>query len=69
MCWVVCEVLGTPETRGIILPHSGGVILSPVSSFSFFPPFHSHGSATVSVRSHQFFPGCLLWEYKQTTLA
>lgn len=47
--WVVCEVLGTPETRGMTIPHSGGLVLSPVSSFSS-PPFHSHGSATMSVK-------------------
>lgn len=66
--WVVCEVLGTPETRGMTVPHSGGLVLSPVSSFSS-PLFIPAALPPCLLRSHHLLSRCLLWEYKQTTLA
>lgn len=68
MCWVVCEVLETPETRGVIVPHSGGLVLSPVFSFSFLL-FIPTALPPCLLRSHHLLPRCLLWEYKQTTPA
>lgn len=38
MCWVVCEVLGTQEARGIKVPHSTGIVLSSASFSLLLPP-------------------------------